>query len=325
MNTAHFYIHLLQALQTSIGGRLAYIAGQGFFFVETYSTDEGTRHTFHSIDGLTTISEVPKEHQVYFLDDEKSLSELVRNIVATPALHGRNVFATQAQSWRYIVGNTDLTEAQERIAQKYDVQDIAQSYENEFYKQILKELRKLTVEALEKAIRNKKSKKNILLTWQKIQEAAQSNDFLALEEYRDELLRLSGKQKRGENAALIREAKREIRDEIWHKVIRTLKIWTTVVVFFAAVGLGLSYRVSSKRVYIEPAEAETQEPVPQLTASRIDSLIDVHNRKGKNIIYGWRREKIKEYLLSRYTTLSNAQLKQAIDTLSYTKYSFWKH
>ncbi len=268
---------------------------------------------------------MPKEHRVYFLDDEKSIAELVRNIVGTPALHGRNVFATQAQSWRYVVGNTDLTEAQERIAQKYDVQDIAQSYENEFYKQILRELRKLTVEALEKAIRNKKSKKNILLTWQKIQEAAQSNDFLALEDYRDELLRLSGKQKRGENAALIREAKREIRDEIWHKVIRILKIWTTVVMFFAAVGFGLSYRFGAKNHDTEPTLEQLAQQAPQLTPSRIDSVIDEHNRNGKNVIYSWRRQKIKEYLLSRYTTLSDAQLKQAIDTLSYTKYPFWKH
>ncbi len=324
MNSQIFYIHLLKALQRSLGERLVYIENKGFYIVQTYRDENGNHTTYESLDSTTTLFNVPKENKIYHLDKEKDIAELVRNAFGTLPLHGRNVGGAWSQGWRFVVGNTELTANQEAIAEKYGIDDLSESYDNPYYKQILAEIRKLTIEAIERATRNKKSKKQILLLWDKVRTQAEENDYLGLEGSRDELLKLAGKQKRGENASLIREAKKEIREELWSKVVRTLKIWTTVIIFFTGLGLSFSFYLNNKILNTEKQTTEVKETVPTLTRERIAKAIDKHNQTGGTIIYQWRREKIIEYLLSHYSTLSEAELQKAVDTLATTQITFWR-
>ena len=324
-------LNILNSYSIALHGKpLAYIQNRGFYLVEGYQ-DQSTgeiRYMLTSLDGTTTLFDVPKGQKVYHLDSEKSITQLVRDGVAAGSLLGRSAAAMQSQGYRFTVGNLDLSQEQERIAEKYGIEDLSQMYENVFLKQILREIRKLTIEAIERATRNKKGKREILLVWEQVKEQAEQNNFVELEDLRDRLLRLAGKQKRGENASLIREAKREIREELWGKVVRTLKIWTTVVVFFTAVAVAIAVNVkSSDRRTMGQSLAKSENVLTRkdtLTLERIERAIDRHNRTTRDEIYPWREEKIKAYLLKNFASLSDERLGEMIDTLATTKYPFWK-
>ena len=324
-------LKILNSYSIALHGKpLAYVQNRGFYLVESYQdqTTGEIRYMLTSLDGTTTLFDVPKGQRVYHLDSERSITEFVRDSVASGSLLGRSVGAMQSQGYRFTVGSLDLSQEQERIAEKYGIEDLSQMYENVFLKQILQEIRKLTIEAIERATRNKKGKREILLVWEQVKEQAEQNNFVELEDLRDRLLRLSGKQKRGENASLIREAKREIREELWGKVVRTLKIWTTVVVFFTAVAVAVAVNVNTSDRRPEGQSLAENENVltrkDTLTLERIERAIDRHNRTSQDEIYKWRAEKIKNYLLKNYPSLSDERLREMIDTLATTKYPFWR-
>jgi uncharacterized protein (DUF433 family) len=312
------------------GKPLAYVQGKGFFLVERYrdNVTGEQKSVFESFDGTTTLFDLPQDTKVYYLDNDKSLAQLVRDGVATVPQDSRNSVGIGAAGWRFTVANAELSDAQERIAEKYGIEDLAAEYENPFLKQILSELRKLTIEVIERATRNKKGKREILLIWEQVRKQAEQNNLVELEDLRDRLLRLSGKQKRGENAALIREAKKEIREELWGKVIRTLKIWTAVVVFFVSVPLAVSFTMTMhKKEIINQKETEktVADSVPTLTEARIKQMINLYNSQhSETNIYQWREGKIIEFLTRNYTALTDTDLQKAIDTLATTRYPFWK-
>ena len=283
-----------------------------------------------SLDGRTTLFDVAKENRIYLLDSDKDVSELVRKVFGTLPQGGRNVGGGWSQGWRFVVGDTELTANQEAIADKYGIDDLSENFSNPYYKQILAEIRKLTIEAIERATRNKKSKKEILLLWDKVREQAEQNDYLGLEESRDELLKLAGKQKRGENASLIREAKKEIRDEIWGKVKRTLKIWTVVVLFFVSVSFSLLYSFSGKTNLNQPKSnsIKTEQSQIKRQSKQIISEQDIINAISKynqiqskgNQIYQWRKQKIIEALRGKQMT--KQELDDTIKVMARSE--FWK-
>ena len=135
-------LKILNSYSIELHGKpLAYVNGQGFFLIETYR-DENTgtqKYLLTSLDGTTTLFDLPEGQKLFRLDSEKNIAELMRNVVGTSALHGRNVFGTLSEHYRFVVGNTELSESQQRIAEKYNIEDLAQQYENAFLKQILQE------------------------------------------------------------------------------------------------------------------------------------------------------------------------------------------
>jgi len=320
-------LKILNFYSQAINGKpLVYIKDKGFFLLETATDDNGqVKFIYEGLDGTTTLFDLPDGTKVYRLDSHQSVAQLVREIGATSALHGRSVFAAQAQGWRFTVADFQLSQQQQRLAEKYNIEDLAQQYENPFLRQILTELRVLTVQAIEKAVRNKKSKREILLTWEQIRQQAAQNNIVELEDLRDKLLRLSGKQKRGENASLIREAKKELRQEIQQKVLRTLKIWTVVVLFFSSLALGVSFRLNRHYSVASLSSDTTATTAPALTQARINQAINHYNATHTDKIYSWRQSKITLYLLRHYSAMTDDQLRQAIDTLATTAYPFWRN
>ena len=321
------FTHILQALNYAYSGRLVYISGRGFYLRETYRTEDGSLHdTYSSLDGLEQILSLPVESKVYALDDLKSVSELVRSVGGMASQQGRITGGAWAIPYSYVYDDFDLNENEQKIAERYGIEDLSDGFDKDFMKLILKELRKLTVEAIKKSQTNRRSTTKIKQIYSEIRHYAEKNDFSALQDKKEELLRIIGRLVAAQNGTLIRETKKSILP----LVVRQLKIWTTVVVFFTAVGVGASFyltRNNNASVQTETTSELTLDQLVQpdepLTRERISQAIAEHNRTSKQKIYRWRAEKITSYLLSHYTTLSEAELRRAIDTMSTTAYPFW--
>ena len=320
------FTHILQALNYAYSGRLVYISGRGFYLRETYRTEDGSLHdTYSSLDGLEQILSLPVESKVYALDDLKSVSELVRSVGGATSQQGRIASGAWTIPYSYVYDDFDLNENEQKIAERYGIEDLSDGFDKDFMKLILKELRKLTVEAIKKSQTNRRSTTKIKQIYSEIRHYAEKNDFSALQDKKEELLRIIGRLVAAQNGTLIRETKKSILP----LVVRQLKIWTTVVVFFTAIGVGASYYLSHKsnnkridagKEQVFNQKEKTNQP---LTRKRISQAIAEHNRTSKHKIYRWRAEKITSYLLSHYTTLSEAELRKAIDTMTTTAYPFW--
>ena len=320
------FTHILQALNYAYSGRLVYISGKGFYLRETYRSEDGSLHdTYSSLDGLEQLLSLPVESKVYSLNDLKSTAELVRTVGGASSESGRITSGAWAIPYSYVYDDFDLNENEQKIAERYGIEDLSDGFDKDFMKLILKELRKLTVEAIKKSQTNRRSTTKIKQIYSEIRHYAEKNDFSALQDKKEELLRIIGRLVAAQNGTLIRETKKSILPV----VVRQLKIWTTVVVFFTAVGVGASFYISHKsnnqrtdagREQVFNQKKETNVP---LTKERIAQAIAEHNSRSKQKIYRWRAEKITSYLLSHYTILSEAELRRAIDTLTTTTYPFW--
>jgi len=326
MNT-QLFAEILQILATHskdlYGGELVYIEKQGF-----YIKNNGL---YHSLDGLTTLSPEMTENKVFELSNSASVKTLLRTVVAPSALGSRSVFAQSPDGIRFVIGDSELSQEDfSRIEDKYEIYDLSPKYQNPYLQQLLREIRILTIEALARAERQRKRRSEIIKVWQKAQEYAEQNDFIKLEETRDRLLSLSGRQLSGVKNTIKRQVSEEFKEE-YKTFIRKIKIYITVIItlFFSITLAGVSIRFKHIQSYVNQISIKTAPQqnttgkIKKLTEQDIIKAVSEYNQSVSktNQITTWRKQKIINCLSGK--NINKQALRDSIEKFANPSYRFW--
>jgi hypothetical protein len=274
---------LLNAFARQIYDRdLAYIEKQGYFLLDRV----GGEINFISLDGTTTLypGEEKKFPKYYILSERKSIAELSRNAVGTLSLPVRNNVATPSA----LVG--EITKSQKKLAEKYNLPDFSENLGGQ-QKKDAELTYSLILEALERAVRQKKSRTKIINEfYYPALSAIENGDFLELENIKDETIKHLGKQNRALEARQVSRAQYQI----WQKVKKRITI-ITIIFLVSSFSFSFSFLFSRHR------RAQKTQQTYFFTPTQIDSLITIYETKSNQKVYQWRRKKIKENLTKPFT------------------------